>query len=70
MEKKCLILNYIIFSVFFIMIILNNYLLKSNINLKKTNAQKALDIKLIINSSKKIEMNFNDFLEITKNTNN
>ena len=52
------------------MIILNNYLLKPNINLKKTNAQKALDIKLIINPSKKIEMNFNDFLEITKNTNN
>lgn len=70
MEKKCLILNYIIFSVFFIMIILNNYLLKPNINLKKTNAQKALDIKLTINPSKKIEMNFNDFLEITKNTNN
>ena len=70
MEKKCLILNYIIFSVFFIMIILNNYLLKPNINLKKTNAQKALDIKLTINPSKKIEMNFNDFLEVTKNTNN
>jgi hypothetical protein len=52
------------------MIILNNYLLKPNINLKKTNAQKALDLKLIINPSKKIEMNFNDFLEITKNTNN
>ena len=52
------------------MIILNNYLLKPNINLKKTNAQKALDIKLTINPSKKIEMNFNDFLEITKNTNN
>ena len=52
------------------MIILNNYLLKPNINLKKTNAKKALDIKLIINPSKKIEMNFNDFLEITKNTNN
>ena len=52
------------------MIILNNYLLKPNINLKKTNAQKALDIKLIINPSKKIEMNFNDFLEVTKNTNN
>ena len=70
MEKKCLILNYIIFSVFFIMIILNNYLLKPNINLKKTNAQKALNIKLTINPSKRIEMNFNDFLEITKNTNN
>lgn len=52
------------------MIILNNYLLKPNINLKKTNAQKALDIKLTINPSKKIEMNFNDFLEVTKNTNN
>ena len=52
------------------MIILNNYLLKPNINLKKTNAQKALDIKLTINPSKKIEMNFNDFIEITKNTNN
>ena len=52
------------------MIILNNYLLKPNINLKKTHAQKALDIKLTINPSKKIEMNFNDFLEITKNTNN
>ena len=58
------------FSVFFIMIVLNNYLLKPNINLTKKNTPKALDIKLIINPSKNIEMNFDDFLEITKNTNN
>jgi hypothetical protein len=70
MKKKYLILNYIMFSVFFIMIVLNNYLLKPNINLKKINTPKALDIKLIINPSKNIEMNFDDFLEITKNTNN
>ena len=70
MKKKYLILNYIMFSVFFIMIVLNNYLLKPNINLTKKNTPKALDIKLIINPSKNIEMNFDDFLEITKNTNN
>ena len=70
MKKKYLILNYIMFSVFFIMIVLNNYLLKPNINLKKINTPKALDIKLIINPSRNIEMNFDDFLEITKNTNN
>jgi hypothetical protein len=52
------------------MIVLNNYLLKPNINLTKKNTPKALDIKLIINPSKNIEMNFDDFLEITKNTNN
>jgi hypothetical protein len=70
MKKKYLILNYIMFSVFFIMIVLNNYLLKPNINLTKKNTPKALDIKLIINPLKNIEMNFDDFLEITKNTNN
>ena len=64
MKKKYLILNYIMFSVFFIMIVLNNYLLKPNINLKKINTPKALDIKLIINPSKNIEMNFDSIVNV------
>jgi hypothetical protein len=70
MKKKYLKLNYILFSVFLMMIFLNNYLFEPKFNLKKTNTEKAPDIKLITNLSDNIEMNFDDFLEITQNTNN
>ena len=69
-EKKYLKLNYILFSVFLMMIFINNYLLKSDFNFNKKNTKKTLDIKLINISSKNVQMDFNDFLEITQNTNN
>ena len=69
-EKKYLKLNFILFSVFLMMIFFNNYLLKSDFNFNKKNTEKTLDIKLINISSKNVQMDFNDFLEITQNTNN
>ena len=69
-KKKYLKLNYILFSVFLMMIFFNNYLLKPDFNFKKKNTEKALDIKLINISSKNVQMDFNDFLETYQNADN
>ena len=69
-KKKYLILNYIIFSAFIIIVILNSHIINSETNFKKIKIQPALVKKLTINPSKNVQINLDDFLEITQNTRN